>query len=97
MADEKTETKNKSVEDEKFLEVLIVNPDKVVYEGQASKVFAPGPYGEVAFLPHHAPLYSELSSGTVSIEEKGGKQVTKKIEGGVVRIKNNTIKILVGF
>ena len=97
MGDKNSEAQVKDVKDAKLLEVLIIDPDKIIYEGQATKVFAPGPYGEVAFLPHHAPLYSELSSGKVSIEESGGKLVTKEIEGGVVRIKNNTIKILVGF
>ena len=79
------------------LDLLIVNPDKVLYEGSVKRIFAPGPYGEIAFLPHHTPLYSELVEGNIRIEESNGNVSEKKIDGGVVRTKNNKIKILVGF
>lgn len=79
------------------LQLMVVNPDKIVYEGEVKRIFAPGPFGDVAFLPSHAPLYSELVEGTIIIEELTGKKIEKKIDGGVVRTKNNTVKILIGF
>lgn len=79
------------------LEVSIVNPDQIVYEGVAKRMFVPGPFGMVAFLPQHTPIYSELVEGTIIIEETSGKKIEQKIDGGVVRTKNNSIKILVGF
>ncbi len=80
-----------------LLEVLIVNPDKILYEGEAIRVFVPGPFGEMAFLPGHAPLYSEIVEGEIKIIEKNNKEVKKKIDVGIVRTKGNSIKILVGF
>lgn len=79
------------------LEIIIVNPDKVVYEGIAKQAFAPGPFGEIALLPGHTPIYTELVEGKLIIEEKNGKKTEKKIDGGVVRMKKNIVKILVGF
>ncbi len=83
--------------EEHVLDVSIVDPDRVIYEGKAIKVFAPGRVDELAILPDHTPLYSELITGKVVVEEASGKTFEKQIEGGVVRIKDNTVKILVGF
>ncbi|MGI5828377.1 MAG: F0F1 ATP synthase subunit epsilon [Patescibacteria group bacterium] len=82
---------------EQILDVLIVDPNKIVYEGKAVKIFAPAKIGETAFLPQHTPLYTELEPGNVVIEEVNGNKVEQKIDGGVARIKNNTLKILIGF
>lgn len=79
------------------LDVLIVDPNKVIYEGKALRVFAPGKIDEIALLPEHTPLYSELLTGTIIVEEVAGKKIEQKIESGVVRIKNNSLKIIVGF
>jgi F0F1-type ATP synthase epsilon subunit len=79
------------------LDVLIVNPNMIVYEGKAVKVFAPAKIGETAFLPQHTPLYTELEEGNVTIEEVNGKKVEQKIDGGVARVQNNSLKILIGF
>jgi F-type H+-transporting ATPase subunit epsilon len=79
------------------LKIEIVNPDKVVYEGEGSRVFVPGPDFEMALLPYHTPMYAELGKGTVRIEQTSGGQETHDIESGIVRIKNNKIVILIGF
>jgi F-type H+-transporting ATPase subunit epsilon len=84
-------------EEKDSVNVIIVNPDKVIYEGEATRVFAPGKIAELALLPQHTPLYSELSAGTIVVEEKGGGKEEQKIDGGVARIKNNELKILIGF
>ena len=80
-----------------FLDVVIVDPNRIIYEGKANKVFAPSKVADLALLPDHTPLYTELVEGTVTIEEVGGKQIEEKIDGGIIRIKNNTLTILIGF
>jgi F-type H+-transporting ATPase subunit epsilon len=79
------------------LETLIVDPNKTIYEGKVVKMFVPGRLQDLAILPNHTPLYTELIEGTIAIEEAGGKKVEQKIDGGVLRVENNTVKILVGF
>ncbi|NMC35690.1 hypothetical protein GYA49_01455 [Candidatus Beckwithbacteria bacterium] len=80
-----------------FLDVVIVDPNHVVYEGKAKRVFAPGKIADLALLPEHTPLYTELIEGTIQIEEESGQKIEEKIDGGVARIKNNTLTILIGF
>ncbi len=38
----------------------IVSQDRMVYEGDADMVIAPGTDGEMGILPNHAPLLSTL-------------------------------------
>lgn len=80
-----------------ILDVLIVDPNKIVYEGQSVRLFLPGKAGELAVLPGHTPLYTELIQGTVVFEEASGKRQEQLIEGGIARIKQNSVTILVGF
>ncbi|NMB57001.1 hypothetical protein GYA19_03635 [Candidatus Beckwithbacteria bacterium] len=80
-----------------LIELIIVNPDRIVFEGKAKRIFVPGKIQELAILPDHAPLYSELLEGEIIIEEENDKKTVKKIDGGILRIKNNLAKILVGF
>jgi len=80
-----------------FLDTAIVDPNHVIYEGQTKRVFAPGKMADLALLPNHTPLYTELVEGTVIIEETGGKKIEEKIDGGIARLRNNTLTILVGF
>jgi F-type H+-transporting ATPase subunit epsilon len=77
--------------------VIIVDPDKVVYEGDATRVFAPGKIAELALLPEHTPLYSELTAGPVIIEEVTGTKQEFKIDGGVAKMQNNELHILIGY
>ena len=79
------------------LKIQIVNPDKILFEGEASRVFVPGPDFEMALLPYHTPMYAELGKGTILIEQSNGGQERQDIESGIVRIKNNKIIILTGF
>lgn len=79
------------------LDIKIVNPNKVVYEGTAKRIFLPGRVGELAVMPYHTPLYSELVSGELKIELENGSEKIEKIEGGVARIRDNAVTILIGF
>ena len=79
------------------MNIIIVDPNKIIYEGIIKKIFVPGRMQELAILPNHTPLYSELVEGTVKIEDEKGKTKDIKIDGGILRIKNNNLKILIGF
>ncbi|PIP53107.1 hypothetical protein COX08_02785 [Candidatus Beckwithbacteria bacterium CG23_combo_of_CG06-09_8_20_14_all_34_8] len=84
-------------EDKSKLHLIIVDPDKIIYEGDALRVFAPGKIAELALLPQHTPLYSELTAGTIKVEEVSGGNQEFKIDGGVAKIQNNELHILIGF
>jgi F-type H+-transporting ATPase subunit epsilon len=80
-----------------LLQTIMVDPNKIIYQGEAVRVFIPTKIGEIALLPYHTPLYTELTQGEVKIEEKNGSNQNFPVEGGIVRVKENTLKILVGF
>lgn len=61
--------------------LTILNPKRVVYEGDAESVFLPGDRGEFEILPLHAPIVSLLRSGNVVVDWKR-----------VVPIKNGMVK-----
>lgn len=79
------------------LHVVIVSPDKLMLETNASKVVVPGIVQELAILPNHTPLYSELVKGTVKIETMDNKTKEIDIEGGILRVRQNKVSLILGF
>lgn len=51
---------------ERFLNLTIVAPDGIKYEGKAKSVQVPGKMGSFTVLPMHAPLISSLSEGKIT-------------------------------
>ncbi len=79
------------------MEVVVVNPDKVLWEGNATRVVVPGFIQELSILPNHTPLYSQLKPGKVVIYPESGTNETIEIDGGIVRVKHNKVSVIVGF
>lgn len=80
-----------------LLDVIIVNPNEVYFEGQAKKVYAPGKISQLAFLPQHTPMFSELIQGEIQVETNKGEMKNFKIESGVAKVNNNLLSILISF
>jgi F-type H+-transporting ATPase subunit epsilon len=49
----------------KELHLVIVSPEKLVYEGKVSQATFPGSAGKFQVMADHAPLISTLSAGEV--------------------------------
>jgi F-type H+-transporting ATPase subunit epsilon len=73
------------------MKVKILNPKHVVYDGEATSVFAPGDRGEFEILPYHAPIISLLKPGAVIIDWKKRVPVTR----GIIRFDNEECIALV--
>ena len=73
----------------KIIEVRIISPEGVVYEGKAERVIMPGESGVFEVLPFHKRLMSRLLSGTVLIDEH-----PIPIYRGVVRVESNAVTII---
>lgn len=50
--------------------VKVLNPKKVLFEGQATSVFLPGDLAEFEIMPYHAHIVSLLKEGDVVIDWK---------------------------
>ena len=79
------------------MDMVVVNPDEVLWEGKATRVVVPGFIQELSILPNHTPLYSQLKPGKVVIYPENGTNETLEIDGGIVRVKHNKVSGIVGF
>lgn len=70
--------------------VTIVTPQKVLFEGEATKVFLQGDEGEFEVLDYHRPVLSLLRKGRVVID--GNKFVV--VRGGIARFGENSLVVL---
>jgi F-type H+-transporting ATPase subunit epsilon len=76
------------------MNLQIITPDKMVFEGEVKRVTVPGSKGSFQILQNHAPIISTLDPGEVRILDVQDKTSTVRIGGGVIEMKNNKIIIL---
>jgi F-type H+-transporting ATPase subunit epsilon len=71
----------------------IATQDKLLYEGPADVVVAPGIEGEMGILPNHAPLLTALDFGVLRVRYKGDEYVFA-IAGGVMEVRPEMVTVL---
>jgi F-type H+-transporting ATPase subunit epsilon len=79
------------------LNVRVVSPDKIVFEGEASAVVAPAWDGQVGILPGHAPMLALIGSGALSVDRPGGGSDTFHVAGGVLKVERDTVTLLTEY
>lgn len=72
-----------------MLDVLILSPEKEIFEGKAESVSLPGEQGTFEVLSFHKNLLSRLLSGSVIVDGR-----VFSIQRGIVKIENNTVTII---
>ena len=77
-----------------MLQLKIVSPEKVEYDGAVESVLAPGTAGQFEILNDHAPIISTLQKGVVEYATKAGK-VSLNILGGFVEVQKNAVSLCV--
>ena len=75
---------------EHLLEVLVVSPQRLIYQGRADRVVLPGEKGVFEVLPHHKRLLSRLLPGFLIVDTQA-----IQIKRGVAKVGLNQITILV--
>lgn len=74
----------------------IITPEKVVYKDEVDEVVAPTINGEIAILPKHINLLTQINPGELIIK-KGSVQHYLAITGGFLEIDDNKISILADY
>lgn len=74
----------------------IITPEKVVYKDEVSEVVAPTVNGEIAILPNHVNLLTQVNPGELIIK-KGSATQYLAITGGFLEVTNNKISILADY
>ena len=77
-----------------MLNLKIVSPEKVEYDGAAERVLVPGTMGQFEILSNHAPIISTLQKGVVEYINKEGK-TSLEILGGFVEVQKNQVSLCV--
>jgi F-type H+-transporting ATPase subunit epsilon len=75
------------------MRVLVISPERAVYDGEAESVVAPAYDGEVGILPRHAPFMTILGSGTLTVR-MGTATSRFRVQGGFLQVVSNTVRIV---
>lgn len=76
------------------MNVEIINPDKLIFSGDASLVQLPGKDGSFEILNNHAPLIAILKMGKVKIIDNNKNTEFFEIKGGLIEVVKNKVLIL---
>ena len=79
---------------EKSFILQIITPNRIVFQGEATSVSAPGTVGGFQILHNHAPFISTIEIGELKVKDKNGKDASYATSGGFVEVKENTAVVL---
>jgi F-type H+-transporting ATPase subunit epsilon len=74
-----------------MLNVSVVSPEAVLYEGTTDSVVAPAYDGEVGILTGHAPMLALLGKGVLRL---GGGAQRFNVEGGFLQVVDNAVRVV---
>ena len=77
-----------------MLQLKIVSPEKIEFDGVIESVIVPGTMGQFEILNDHAPIISTLQKGMVEYTTKEGK-TSLEIQGGFVEVQKNVVSLCV--
>lgn len=74
----------------------IITPEKVVYKDEVDEVVVPTVDGQIAILPNHISILSQVNPGELIIK-KGSSNQSLAITGGFLEVNNNKVSILAPY
>ena len=74
----------------------IITPEKIVYSDEIDEIVVPTIDGEIAILPNHINLLTQIISGEL-IVKKGTSTQLLAITGGFLEINDNKINVLADY
>lgn len=77
------------------MNIVVLTPEKEVYQGEANAVNVPGTNGQFEVLNGHAPLVSSLTTGKVKLTLADGGAKNFNIERGFIEVLRNEVSLLV--
>lgn len=75
------------------MRVLVISPERAVFDGEAEAVTAPTYDGQVGILPRHAPFMTVLGTGILTVRS-GGATSHFRVQGGFLQVVSNTVRIV---
>lgn len=78
------------------LYLSIITTEKVVYNDEVSEIVVPTVSGEIAILPNHINLLTQVNPGELIIK-KGQSTQSLAITGGFLEVLDNKVSILADY
>ena len=75
------------------MQVDVVSPEEIVWQGEANFVVAKTVEGEIGILPNHEPLMAAIATGAVEIQA-GDERVRIGVHGGFLQVFENSVTLL---
>lgn len=75
------------------MRVLVIGPERAVFDGEADALTAPAFDGQVGILPRHAPFMTLLGRGELTIRSAGGTH-RFRVQGGFLQVVSNTVRVV---
>lgn len=76
-------------------QLQIISQEKKVFDGRVTSMVVPAATGYLGVLAHHAPLVALLGSGNLTVRPTGAEEVSLRISGGFLEVRNNVATLLV--
>lgn len=77
------------------LNVKIITPKEVAYDGTAQAVTIPAEKGEMQVFQGHIPVLARVVKGIIRIENPGAAPVRFEVDEGFSRITQNEVNLLI--
>ena len=74
-----------------MLNVSVISPEAVLYEGTTDSVVAPAFDGEVGILTGHAPMMALLGKGVLRLGDSGPRF---NVDGGFLQVVDNIVRVV---
>jgi len=78
------------------LHITVVTPEKTLLETDAQEIIIPTKTGEIAVLPGHVSLFTQLSEGEIVIKE-GNKEERMIAVGGFLEVSHDKVTVLADY
>lgn len=76
-------------------DLRVITHDRVMYDGRAVSLVAPGVSGYLGILARHAPIVASLGNGTLTVFGADGTQTVWSMNLGLLEAGDNRVSILV--
>lgn len=78
------------------MQLKIITPERITFEGEIDELIVPTVAGEIAVLPHHIDLLTQVTSGEITIKIKG-KEEHIAVTGGFLQINHDSLTLLADY
>lgn len=75
-----------------MLNVSVISPEAVLYQGTTESVVAPAFDGQVGILTGHAPMMTLLGRGVLRLGGQSGQRFN--VEGGFLQVVDNIVRVV---